>query len=164
MAFLRFNLGTGIRTLSSVVTVSLEMMSGITVEVEGPGSADMFPSRSVLAGAGPAALGTVPMAINLIPAMKPWVALASLLYSQLPYMGQDEIRGLLFTSSHLISILGGHGNISLDQWDQPPEDGQLVCIVMEPVFHWVQITLQVDEEPPHRGPHIAPPTINLQML
>ena len=57
VAFLCLNLGTGIMIPSSVFTVALEMMPGLTVEVEGPGSADVFPSCSLLAGAGPAVRG-----------------------------------------------------------------------------------------------------------
>ena len=40
VALLCFNLGTGIMTPSSVVAVALEMMPGLTVEVEGLASID----------------------------------------------------------------------------------------------------------------------------
>ena len=121
----------------------------------------MMPSqqaRSWGGGGGPSR-----MTIDLIPASKPGVVLSSFFRLQLAFMGQDEVHGLLFTGTHLIGVLGGRGKVSANQWELAPQDSQLIRIVLDAVLRRVQITLWVDEEPPHGGPHIALPATNLQM-
>ena len=74
------------------------------------------------------------MAIDLNPALKPGVALASFFHLQLAFMGQDEVHGLLFTGAHLIGVPGGRGKVSANQWEQSPHDGQLISIVLDAVL------------------------------
>ena len=93
VAFLCFNMGTGIMTPSLVVTVPLEVMSRLTVEVEGRGSADVFPSCSILTGVGLAARG-----------LSAWLSTSSNVPFQGVHLGR--LQGHQYGTQGTIAVLG----------------------------------------------------------